>query len=513
MMLNDTRQRGILLAGVIIALALHILRTAPSLNPASLWLDDLWVAVLVKHASVGMVPELGAHVPLGFIAIQKLFHGLISDPELSMQLFPYLCSLLLIPAVTLAVFALSRDLPTAWMAALITAVSPLIDTGIRNKPYASDALVCFLLFFLFYRCRQQRTFRLYALLAAAALISVLFSYVSIFFGFVLVNLLNAHALRDRRNQGVGPKSILLSALGFNVCLALLYFVFLRGSANQSLADFWMEYFVPIHGVGAFFGFCFERGGTFVTGPFPKALWWMSIVVIPGLVWLVSRWRLLGLGALGIYGCVWVASALGKYPIGGGRTDTFAYPLTILLSVVGLYAVTDRLKSEPGRRLRWVLVLALAVFVFHRSATTPVRYVPDTSAEYLRLAAENTRAGDAIIIFPHGNFALGYYGSWPVELAPVSYYAAGFEVRLPTEPSLTLPAIVDGRSYRDDPEVLTPLIADFLNGRFPRVIYFSGHVGKEVSRHIQWAIKSQGYTASRSENGRANDVVVFEKTQS
>src|SRR5438094_1052797 len=94
-------QRCIITSYVLVVAATAIARL-PGLNPASLWWDDLWVATLAK-ASLREAIITPATTPPGFLLILWLFRRLIPDPEWSLQLFPFLCGLVVVPLTGVAV--------------------------------------------------------------------------------------------------------------------------------------------------------------------------------------------------------------------------------------------------------------------------------------------------------------------------------------------------------------------------------------------------------------------------
>ena len=81
-------------------LVAYVMRQS-GLDPNSLWLDDQWVASLIKSEPL---PEiLTVHVPLtiGFLIITIFFYSIINDPEFSLQIFPFLCGLIQIPLIAI----------------------------------------------------------------------------------------------------------------------------------------------------------------------------------------------------------------------------------------------------------------------------------------------------------------------------------------------------------------------------------------------------------------------------
>ena len=100
---------------------------------------------------------------------------------------------------------------------------------------------------------------------------------------------------------------------------------------------------------------------------PVTFSWPLPFLALGLVWLLAHrpTRFLGLVVLGFYAAFVTASALQIYPLGTGRADIFAFPLSICLFTVGLHLATQAL---PVRRL---IRLAAAILVMAVAVTRPL----------------------------------------------------------------------------------------------------------------------------------------------
>lgn len=100
-MQEETRSTGAnkQVAGYIIPLAYATLLLATAwarrrgLNPGALRFDDVWVAVLTKSSSIFSLAAVPTSEPLGFVATLWIARRVISDPEVSLQVVPFLCGL------------------------------------------------------------------------------------------------------------------------------------------------------------------------------------------------------------------------------------------------------------------------------------------------------------------------------------------------------------------------------------------------------------------------------------
>jgi hypothetical protein len=186
----------------------------------------------------------------------------------------------------------------------------------------------------------------------------------------------------------------------------------------------------------------------------------------------------------------VASALGLYPI-DVRTSTFALPFFVLLFVL---APAGLLSDQRLGRARDALGLVLAIVVCVIGARWEgYTWAPgnDDRALVERLVA-SAGASDGILIYPHANWTVGYYGTWPVELRPTENYGTRFEAVVQRPRTLNLPGT---RGYEDRPELLDPSLAPFIAQRYSRILYIAAHLeykGHTPHTHIQRRLLEAGY---------------------
>src|SRR5262249_36818695 len=108
----------------------------PGLNPDSLYLDDTWVALASREASVSELMNLRPPHPVGFILILGLFQRAVSGAELPVQLLPLVAGLALIPVAATLVRRATGGAAGGVLAAALVAVNPALSTfAVRAKPY------------------------------------------------------------------------------------------------------------------------------------------------------------------------------------------------------------------------------------------------------------------------------------------------------------------------------------------------------------------------------------------
>ena len=189
------------------------------LDPHSLWHDDLWVAAVVKVDSLFEAVSLQVPAPPAFIGALWFSKRLVPDPELSLQLVPYCASLAVIPLLAIVVATISGSRALGVVAGSLMALSPDVAYySVFVKQYTVDVLAIaglLLIAVCFFRSREVRYLRLGA---GLSIVSLLFSFPSVFAGVVFVNLAALmHVLSNDPAQGRADPTI-RTALAFNLVL-------------------------------------------------------------------------------------------------------------------------------------------------------------------------------------------------------------------------------------------------------------------------------------------------------
>ena len=293
------------------------------------------------------------------------------DLELSLQLVPYCASLAAI-LLAVVVATISRSRALGVVGGALIALSPNVAYySVFVKQYTVDVLAVAGLLLTaawFFRSREPRHLRLGA---GLSILSLLFSFPSVFAGAVFVNLAALMHVwsTDSRPGRTGP--IIRTALGFNLVLGVVFLVIISGRSNANVTEYWAASFLPLDSGDAAWRFISTRGLGAIRHALPTALASGVPLVGVGLVWLIVKrpWRWFGVFVLLVYLAAVVASGLHLYPISGGRPDgsalarpdLFSYPLTVMLFTLGIGALTSWLPD--GRwptppcvywRLPWLL---------------------------------------------------------------------------------------------------------------------------------------------------------------
>jgi hypothetical protein len=485
----------------------------PGLAPPGIWLDDLWVSVLARSASLGELIDFHPPVPPGFIILLKASSALFGDGHWQLQLPALVCRLAAIPIVGWLAFRITLRLSAALVASALLADIPFMASlAIRAKQYTLDALVVTGVMLLGTTSVQQRTRRAFTSLTIAAALAAFVSHPGVIAGVLVVNSAFWSLETNERTWRA-----LLTWIGYHVLVSVVCLVVLRNQQQAKLAAYWNAYFVPLSSAAAlreFFLAGSGHGWRFLSGAFPLHSWQL-VLVVPGLAWLLTRGieRPIGVVSIALFAIVLLLSAFKLYPVGEPRTDAFSYPVAVVLAAVGVHCLVGRIPGALPLAAAASLMLAASDSLQHRASYPPAgeKVLVDALREVLRPA-------DALVVHPWGSWALGYYGPWPIDLVKVSDSAAGFCVHPRRDHTLVLAESYDGQSF-PDPAAVEPQLQQLLQEPFPRVVYFGDQARLAEHEAIARSIARHGYVVRRMEStrtgtgrGLAAALVVLERAE-
>ncbi len=482
------------------------------IDPSSLWLDDLWTGIVIRRMSWARFFELRPPVPIGFVALGKFFAMLSSDPEWPLQLLPVLCVILQVPIMATIAFRWTRRRSLALTAGVLLSICPvLMIYGVHVKPYSCDSLITCLLLFLGLPLLNAWRSKRAAVLAAAGLLGLLFSFPSIFISTSLLGLSWARALADRKHSRIQHSHAAAILAGFALSVALLYTFLLSGQANSQMQRYWAGFFLPFGSPLGMLSFLDKQGIDVLVGALPNVvsllpralLRLLAAGLMGALVGLVrvprtrfvGLWMLLlGLGAL-------AASGLRLYPVGAGRTDTYLHPVTLLLVVLGADLAISRLRKPI-----FAPVCAGAACLLASAFPPPTGYWPPVEhAETVERLKRERQAGASIILYPHASFAVAYYSGWPIECRPWPEYAHGFRISFPEGQASALPAYADLNSRSED---LRDALRQQLESAGKRVVYYATDLEPDIDRLLRDTIATNGYRCVEVAEGTGEVLVRY-----
>ena len=490
--------RGVRVATVS-AVAVIAVRAAmarlPGWNPESLWADDLVYAAIIRSQDLWSMITAPIHVAPGPFLIWRGLYALFPDPEWSLQLLPFACGLACIPVMALVVQSVTRDYGLAILAAALTALNPLLaHYTVFVHQYPFDFLVTAL--FLLAAAHLLRnpgafSLRLFGWVTLGGGVAAFSSVTSVFISFPTVNLGAALAVRGWRRDRTRTIKVLLSAAAYNAAVLAAY-LFLSARSNAMVRSDFATGFISLESADAAWGFLARNGRRLLelglpswgqgelTNPVTFA-WPMPFLAL-GLVWLLARrpTRFLGLVVLGFYAAFVTASALQIYPLGTGRADIFAFPLSICLFTVGVHLATQAL---PVRRL---IRLAAAIVVMGVAVTRPlhVEYFNVDDVHLVDHLSANLQSDDSLILSPTGAFLVAFYGDWPVTIAATDRHSHGTMATIGRDRTHYL--------FRGPSEV--PSVERFMAESRPERVWYVGFRTGGIEAQVVEAIEAQGCSA-------------------
>jgi hypothetical protein len=297
---------------------------------------------------------------------------------------------------------------------------------------------------------------------------------------------------------------------YDFCVLALYAVVLANQEVGPVRDYWSDFYMPLSSLSQAYDFMVRHGAGFFWGAFPARLTWVAIFVPVGLVSLVldRTTRSVGAAVAVFLVAVVALSGLKLYPMGGGRTDIFAYPVSVGLAVIGIAWVTRRY-----RFLAWVTAfLALAAFVFDLFT---IRYSYPVSGDRAVVERANAawRTGDGVIVHPCSNWAMGYYGRWPARMIEVPGTSNGFLMQPQNGDCLVLIEPYIGLSHTASYASLRRQLDPFLGRNYRRILYVASnreHMELDPHRYTIEAVLSAGYAIQVDKTEGPAQFLVFER---
>lgn len=348
----------------------------PGWNLESLWHDDLVYAAIIR-ADVWSMLTVPIHVAPGLFLVWRVCYELFPDPEWSLQILPFACAIAAIPVMFLVVRRLTGDCSMGLLAAAVTALNPLLARyTVFVHQYPFDFLVTALLLLgavvLFQdpTCIDRRRF---ALVALASSIAPFFSVTSVFASFPIMHLGALRAMRRFRLNRSRALTVLACTAAYDLAVIAAYLL-LRSRSNERIrGGRFADGFMPLDSVSEAGSFIATSGRQLLQMGHSEI--WLPFIGL-GCVWLLARphTRGTGLSVLGFYGAFVLASAFEVYPLGTGRSDIFAFPVSILLLASGTHLVTKPLPAARTIRFAIALVMAVVVLVWPPRAGIPSNMV-------------------------------------------------------------------------------------------------------------------------------------------
>ena len=385
----------------------------PGWNPESLWHDDLVYAAIIR-ADLWSMLTVPIHVAPGLFVIWRGFYELFPDPEWSLQILPFACSIAGIPVMFLVARRLTGDRSMGLLAAAVTALNPLLaHYSVFVHQYPFDFLVTALLLLgaiVLLEDPLRIEPRRFAGMALASSVAPFFSVTSVFTSFPTMHLGALAAMRSRDFNRSRAITVLGCTAAYDLAVFAAYLL-LRNRSNERIrGGRFADGFMPLDFLG-------EAGSWLATNgrqllEMGHSGTWLPFIGL-GCIWLLVRpgTRTPGLLVVGFYATFLLASALEVYPLGSGRSDIFAFPVSIMLLVSGAHLVTAPLPATRAVRL------AVATLVVTAALASPPRadYEARNDDRLVEVLMAEERPDDGVVLTWSGGFLTAFYGHWPFDV--------------------------------------------------------------------------------------------------
>ena len=466
----------------------------PGWNPESLWVDDLVYGAIIR-ADLWNMLTAPIHMAPGLFVIWRGFYELFPDPEWSLQVLPFACAFAAIPVMFHVVHRLTGDRGLGLLAAAVTALNPpLAHYTVRVHQYPFDFLVTALLLLAavtLFDDTSRVDPRRFAKVALAASIAPLFSVTSVLVSFPIMHVGALGAIRDWRRNRSRALSVLGATAAYDLAVLACYLL-LRSRTNERVRGDFADGFMPLDSLSGAGSFLATNGQRLLE--MGQSEVWLPFIIGLGCLWLLARrpWRTLGLVVVGFYAAFLLASALEVYPLGTGRADIFAFPVSILLLASGAHLATSAL---PAVRLFRFAIAALVVTVV---LVWPPRadYVGNVMNDLLlvEVLAAHERPDDGVIMTWQAGFLTAFYGQWPFEIAAYDEAPNGTQVKISRTNTLHLPRRrFDSADVRPGEATQGQLVRRFLQTFSGRRVWFVAYRTRAAWPGVMEALECSGYT--------------------
>jgi len=508
--MTDDAKRAAYCLAIAGASALALALRWPAIAPSSLWLDDEWVAVLVRDASLRDLVDLAAPVPLGFVVLLKALTAAFGNDPFVLQAVPLLASIALVAATAALAWRITESRAVAATAALFVAGNPVLATySARVKPFALDALATVLIAWAFVAATRRPSGRALATLGIVASSSLLFSFAALLPGAVFVHVAALSAVAVvLRGHAIASAPLLRGAfyscaIFDSVALTVLSYTF-HTRTDSALFGYWEKCYLPLESIASAWTFLVSKGVVVFAGSVPGLAPRLTAALVAfGVVSLAakSRTRTTALAIATVYVSLLIASALECYPAGGGRTDLFTHPLSAVLAAASVYALASLLPAT-ATMVRPAIAGLIGVAVV--AASGPAVYPRAGDREVIEHAVAHLVPEDTVVIYPWSSWAVALYAGWTVRLSAEPSSTNGFYA-VPDRPrTFLLGERREGASFLTSASVAPPQLDALLRDGAPRRIHLIATQTEEPAlAYIRDALEARGYVrASSFERDRA-----------
>jgi hypothetical protein len=377
-----------------------MIRLVRYLSDYPIWHDEAFLAASLwdrDYAALLRPLEYGQVAPWLFLAIERAVVASLGYSEMTLRLFPTICSVTSLVLFGLVSGRLVRA-PARVLAVAVLATSFYpIRHGAEIKPYASDLLAALLLLAPALQwVRSPDRIRSWFVLTVATPLLLALSYPAVFVAGGISMALAPSVLRMRCRR------LRLAFAAYNLVLVASFAAIYLACTNSQAVEmgsfyrlgYWAESFPPLARPWALPVWLLDKhSGMMMAYPIGDkhggSLGTLAFVLV-GCLALYRRGRSTMLALLMAPFCMGLlAAGLGKYPYGGtARTMQYLAPSICLLAGLGLGALCARIPRPLLRRgIVGFALAAMAIFgtgLIARDAIAPYRTIADVqSREFAR----------------------------------------------------------------------------------------------------------------------------------
>lgn len=390
--------------------------------------------------------------------------------ELGVRALPMLSACAVMVVYPLLARRVMSPAAAALTTALLALCPRLVDSAGNLKQYAGDALATTLILLVAVgvRAGMTPTARLgWASAAAAVLVwfshPVVFVFAGVVLAFVVV-------------QGIGWRGVLMTLPAW-ASAGAMYLLSARVQASPVFFEYWADSFVPWGRPWAVPGFVlavawghFDRVGDgagvlLLTALLPAAGWvWVRAGKGTPPWGVPDREQLMVWAAcVSILGALFVAGALGQFPLRPARLSLFAIPACLVAGGVGLDLLA-RVWGGRGRLAWWVLVIPIGLGVWEAvEKVSGANSVADVRGALLH-ADKSKRPEEAVLLLETPMLALVelYRPEWLTQPGGVRRVEEGDTVEVTGGPGGTrfwIVLAVDRRRQREAHQKVAGSIRD------------------------------------------------------
>jgi 4-amino-4-deoxy-L-arabinose transferase-like glycosyltransferase len=399
-----------------------ILRLGNYFNNSGLGLDEAYVALNLMERSYAqlLLPLDNFQVaPILFLLIEKLSVNLFGYGELSLRLFPLICSIFSLPVFYFFAKSLFEDKQITLTSLFIFAVTPVqLQYSIAVKQYMTDVFISLFLLWLFSIFLKQSNRKLLLLLAVAGVISIFLSNVSVLILLTIGVYWMVYEIFSKKKDNAKYVVVLVWLITFG----FYYYFFIHDHKNQQfMIDYWQQNFLSLNpfmyefwnffnsvALKVFAEFMLYNQAGLYHGLNLIILYLFLIIYGIGLIIMVKRRKM----TMIIFLCFplvlhLLLSGFKIYPF-ATRLVLYLSPLIIMTFSYGLIQLYKL--SEKMLRSKWLGMIAITLILFIYPYKLFVNYPieVDGARESIQFINEHFQKNQKVYVYYYTKATFEYY---------------------------------------------------------------------------------------------------------